>query len=128
MPGSVASGTLCIRETATQLSGFVSKARLLAFSFNPQKLNGHTDSDFLWLLVNAGMISFQQATAALFPFNSPHTMIVSLLLLTLKRHVQSQGIVKPRTDLPQLVHIILLKRCSAEITTFICISKILQIN
>jgi hypothetical protein len=61
------------------------------------------------------------------PFNSPHTMIVSLLLLTLKNHVQSQGIVKPRTDLPQLVHFILLKRCGAKLTTFICIRKILQI-
>jgi len=53
-------------------------------------------------------------------------MIVSLLLLTQKSHVQTQGIVKPRTDL-QLVHVILLKRCGVELTTLTCTRKILQI-
>jgi hypothetical protein len=51
---------------------FVPKARLLVFSFKLHKLNGHADSDFPWLLANAGIISFQQATTALLPISSPH--------------------------------------------------------
>jgi hypothetical protein len=45
---------------------FVPKARLL------HKLNGHADSDFPWLLANAGIIYFQQVTMVLLPISSPH--------------------------------------------------------